>query len=264
MRGGKMKSIKAIVIDIDGTIYYHHTHDILQSTQKALIALKAKGYKIIVATSRCYAETANLPNFFHQFPFDGYIYDGGAIAYINDMCVKETYIPKHIIKQLLVYADQNDYALRYATKDQNYLLKKYPQYIYDGFFHLYLTIPQIKKYEDEHVSNILLYTDTIDESLQQILDEISFVKHGNVVEITAKNTNKIDGIETLLKEMDLNTDNILCIGDGYNDIEMVKQAHIGVAMGNSSSQLQKVANVVTKSIDQHGFYEYFKQHGFID
>ena len=39
---------------------------------------------------------------------------------------------------------------------------------------------------------------------------------------------------------------------------MIKIAKIGVAMGNSTSQLKKEANVITKTNDEDGVYHFLK------
>ncbi|MEG1732136.1 MAG: HAD hydrolase family protein, partial [Longicatena sp.] len=56
-----MKNTKAIFFDVDSTIYSHRIHDFPTSTKETLQTLKANGYKIGIATSRCRYEMKNLP-----------------------------------------------------------------------------------------------------------------------------------------------------------------------------------------------------------
>lgn len=44
----------------------------------------------------------------------------------------------------------------------------------------------------------------------------------------------------------------MAFGDAENDIEMIKEAGIGVAMGNAMDSVKKVADVVTSSNDENG------------
>ena len=55
----------------------------------------------------------------------------------------------------------------------------------------------------------------------------------------------------------------MAFGDGGNDIAILKQAGIGVALGNAIPELKKVANYVTTSIDDHGIYHALKHFGII-
>ena len=46
---------------------------------------------------------------------------------------------------------------------------------------------------------------------------------------------------------------VLAIGDQNNDIEMVKTAGIGVAMGNGTEEIKAKANYITDTVDNEGF-----------
>ena len=44
----------------------------------------------------------------------------------------------------------------------------------------------------------------------------------------------------------------MCIGDSNNDLRMIKNAGIGVAVANAKPQVQKYAKMVTSSNDNDG------------
>lgn len=50
----------------------------------------------------------------------------------------------------------------------------------------------------------------------------------------------------------LGADTLVCVGDHENDIAMVKEADIGVAMGNAVDSLKRVADRVTASVEEDG------------
>ena len=52
--------------------------------------------------------------------------------------------------------------------------------------------------------------------------------------------------------MNLNSSDIFAIGDGLNDIEMLKSVGISVAMGNSYEEVFKVCNYFTKTFNEEG------------
>ena len=47
-------------------------------------------------------------------------------------------------------------------------------------------------------------------------------------------------------------ENILAIGDNYNDVEMIAYAGIGVAMGNAPADVQAIANWIAPDVDADG------------
>ena len=71
-------------------------------------------------------------------------------------------------------------------------------------------------------------------------------------EISAKNVDKWGAIEMLAEKMQITKDEIITIGDNVNDKKMLENAGMGVAMGNSSPEIQKIAKYVTKSNGEDG------------
>lgn len=44
----------------------------------------------------------------------------------------------------------------------------------------------------------------------------------------------------------------MAFGDSYNDMNMLEEAGIGVAMGNASEEIKAAADVITLSNDEDG------------
>ena len=53
-------------------------------------------------------------------------------------------------------------------------------------------------------------------------------------EVTNENANKWNSIQHLAKKINIREDEIICIGDNINDLKMVKNAGVGIAMKNSA------------------------------
>ena len=56
----------------------------------------------------------------------------------------------------------------------------------------------------------------------------------------------------------------IAIGDGLNDVEMIKAAAYGIAMGNSSEILKENADYVTDDVSNDGLYKAFKYLELVD
>ena len=50
----------------------------------------------------------------------------------------------------------------------------------------------------------------------------------------------------------LSAQNVMAIGDNFNDIEMLDYAGFGVAMGNAPLEVQAIAQWVAPSVEQDG------------
>ena len=67
------------------------------------------------------------------------------------------------------------------------------------------------------------------------------------LEIISSKTNKSKAIKLLLEKLNISTNNIYTIGDGYSDIQMVKDFN-GFAMKDAVSELKEVANKEYESV----------------
>lgn len=259
------KDIKAVFFDVDATMYYHNIHDILPSTRAALNALHERGIKVGVATSRCRYELNNTPSFFRRFPFAGIVSDGGALAMEGNQVISAQYVDKDIVERLIAYAKKHHRTLRYSTVNDDFFFDKPIQKDKDIFFQLYLNTPMIKPYANDDVLNILLYTEKGQETaeLDEILNGISWVDHGPVIEVNAGQIDKSDGIAALAKHWDIAMDEIMCFGDGANDVQLVTNCGIGVAMGNGCEEVKEAADFVTKRIENDGIEYALKHFGII-
>jgi hydroxymethylpyrimidine pyrophosphatase-like HAD family hydrolase len=63
---------------------------------------------------------------------------------------------------------------------------------------------------------------------------------------------KGSGVAWLLNHMAVPASEVMAMGDGENDLEMLQLAAWGVAMGNAGTQLQAVADAVVASNDEMG------------
>ena len=77
--------------------------------------------------------------------------------------------------------------------------------------------------------------------------------------ITNGRTNKWKEIEELCKLKEIRAKDIITIGDGSNDIEMLKNAGLGIAMENATEEVKKSANLVIPSNDKEGVAIFLKE-----
>lgn len=88
---------------------------------------------------------------------------------------------------------------------------------------------------------------------------------GHKLTIVPKGVSKWSGVLYLADHLEVKRTEIVSIGDGLDDMEMIAGSGLGVAMGNADEEVRKVAKWVTRSNDQDGvaymLREFFrKQH----
>lgn len=83
------------------------------------------------------------------------------------------------------------------------------------------------------------------------------------LEITPQRISKGNGLKAIMNKYHLNSDEVICFGDGENDASMFKVAKYGIAMGNALGSLKTVCYDETSSNDNDGIINYLKKHEVI-
>lgn len=79
----------------------------------------------------------------------------------------------------------------------------------------------------------------------------------NMLEVVPTGVNKWAGLSVLLKHLDIPANELLAVGDGGNDLQMITHAGLGIAMGNAVPEVKAAADVVVASNDDGGIAEVF-------
>lgn len=74
----------------------------------------------------------------------------------------------------------------------------------------------------------------------------------NVVFIVHKNAKKSGGVKLLIEHYGFKMEEVIAIGDELNDIDMIANAGLGIAVGNAHQRIKDVAKFVTLTNDKNG------------
>ena len=72
------------------------------------------------------------------------------------------------------------------------------------------------------------------------------------MELVPLGIDKAQSLKALLEHLGLSREQMVCMGDGYNDLSMIELAGMGVAMANAQEPVRKAADYVTLSNDEDG------------
>ena len=257
------KSIKAIFFDVDGTLLSHKSNEVPASTRRALARLRAEGVKTVVATGRHMIELEKLP--VNDLSFDGYLTLNGDLMLDEN---KKVYAGTPIDKgEMEVLA-----AMFSARKIPFVLIGENDRYI--NFVNETVirtqeetkgTVPEIGCYSGENVYQILAFVPEKEKNiLDGLLDECAITSWNDTgIDIIPRGGGKSAGINQFMEQYGIERSEIMAFGDGENDIEMLKFASIGVAMGNASDEVKAAADYVTDSVDENGIENALKHFGLI-
>ncbi|MDO5026831.1 MAG: HAD family hydrolase [Tissierellia bacterium] len=267
--------MKYIFFDIDGTLL-DNSRGIIESTVLALEKAKAKGHKVFINTGRSYAE---LGTGFKKFNFDGYVCAAGSYIKIGEEVIFDKEIPGARVKELVDLLRGLD--LNYALEGVQFTYFTEP--VFQGFrervykaiegildmqpngyepYH-YMLQPAFVRREEEYykeptpIHKLLVYAlgpKEIEELQKNLPDDYYLIVYGNFAELINKGINKATGIRAVLDHYKADIKDSIAIGDSLNDLEMLKEAGIGIAMGNASDQVKAYSDLVAPHILEDGIY----------
>lgn len=242
--------------DMDGTLYNNRFHEVSEKTFKMLNELQSQGHFVALSTSRCQSELKNLPSCMRSFQFDCMISDGGALILNKQKEILEmNCIPKETMRSIDQFCKERNLEYRYSTRGGNYFGTPYSSFAHNIYFELYLNSPVYKPYKEDEVLNVLLFCQgETKEALRPLIKDLGYVEYPDCFELRANQVDKATAVKKIIDAHAFET--TYCFGDGTNDIDMLKLADVGVAMGNACDALKEVSDVVIGRVDEDGIYNF--------
>ena len=258
-------NITAVFFDIDGTLLSHRTGEIPQSTKDALFQLKDRGIHRIICTGRDLVEMQKLPGI-NDLPFDGYLTLNGNLCLDGnkEMFAGNEIDPGEVEVLVRIFKASRIPFVLIGEK------KRYINYIDDIVIDTQAstkgTLPDIGEYNGEKIYQCLAFVKDKERlMLEDMLDECTITSWNDTgIDIISKHGGKASGIEKFVQRYGLRRGETMAFGDGQNDIDMIRYAGIGVAMGNGIDALKRAANYVTTDIDDNGIANALKHFGLIE
>lgn len=262
---------KLIAVDLDDTLLKDDL-TISDINKKAIKQAIEKGIIFTIATGRVtsaaikYAKELNL-----QVPI--ITYQGASIYDIN----KDEEIHSNFLKfdkacRIIELAEKNNIHCNIYDEENVYVNKenKWSEYyrklskglnmkVVENLKTLELTTtPKLILIDEvENINNIR----TMVEELA--LDDINiFTSKPNFLEITSKKATKKDALEYLASMYDIKREDIIAIGDSFNDLSMIDWAGLGVCMENGKQHIKEKANYITATNEENGVAKVIKEFIF--
>lgn len=238
MENQERKSIKLIAIDMDGTLL-NDRHEISSENRKAIKEAEEKGVHVVISTGRTRMTCDDLVN---SLSLQSYLItvNGSEIWDENGELVERKLLERSYIDQMWKLKQTHQTFCWAATVDHVWR-DSFPE---DFSQHEWMKFGFDIK--DDQVRKIIL-----DELSSNPNLEITNSSPTNL-EINAAGVNKARAIEKVCNRIGITMENVLALGDSLNDLAMIKQAGIGVAMGNAQPTVKESADWITATNVEDG------------
>lgn len=262
---------KVFFFDVDDTLLPTEADSqIPESTLTALKALRNQGHDVFIATGK---SKKMLGDVLELLEVDNYISSNGQAITINGEIYKDNPINVEDIGRIqdIIDRDSADVILGVQGHTEYYVFptdeKRYEDYVVGSFKDLSMEIPKINDNPDYDRPIYQLWllgkVDDIDkDKYMEVFDLFRWNPQG--YDLLPHNVSKATAIQELLNEYYSGEDvEVYAFGDGENDIEMLKLADHGVAMGNAKPEVKEIADYVTDTSANEGIHKFLKEKQLI-
>lgn len=269
-----MSQIKLIALDMDGTLF-NNEGEISEKDRETLKKATEAGVAVAVATGRAYAElpVEMLYEIGVRYAVTG---NGSGVYRLPDKeCVFSDCLENEVVYDILAELDQLDVyydvyveGLVYCPKSVSHNIRKMdmPESLYDHIERTRIFVDDAARFlkecgksAEKVTINFALQEDGtyLDrEASAKILDrypQVQYLCGGyHNWEFTRAGVTKGTGLHFLAEKIGVSMDQTMACGDSENDLYMLKEAHVAVAMGNATKQIKEISDFVTLSNEESG------------
>ncbi|WP_422443594.1 Cof-type HAD-IIB family hydrolase [Thermoanaerobacterium sp. DL9XJH110] len=253
-----------LVTDIDGTLL-DREGKVPEDTKKILAILRERGFLTTIATGRMLKRAEPIA---WEIKINAPLicYNGALIIDIYTRHrILERPIPPDKIAGLLrelktwgfeavIYEDE---ALRVERLDERteWYINECEGIAYNitGDLIKYVEQKNLSSYKVFAIGDLSGQSPVPDELILKLREDYDVsLAESSHMEINMKGVNKGSAVRFLTEALKLSRDEVIAIGDGYNDVSMLKYAGLGIAMGNAADHIKQCADYVTLTNCENG------------
>ncbi|MGG5774048.1 Cof-type HAD-IIB family hydrolase [Bacillus subtilis] len=254
---------KVVFFDIDGTITHYKDGNVSNNTKKTIKTLKNKGFKLVAATGRPLSMCEEI----RELGIDTFITANGGYVKHKDVVIHKVPMDKKLVQEVVEFSNIENHGLSFYTENfrmngvkENKILTALKETLSLNEY------PEIDEliYNQEVYLMCLFATDETVEKYKRNFPHLNFKRwHPYVLNILQEDVSKSLAILKVLEYFDVDKSEAIAFGDGENDIDMLELVGLGIAMGNGSDKLKKVADFVTKRSSEDGITYALRRYGII-
>lgn len=234
----KRPEIKLIALDMDGTLL-NNEHNVSEENRMAIKKAEKKGVHVVLSTGRS-LKTAR--DYVLSLELSSYLVtvNGSEIWGPDGELVHRSPVATEHIQWMHELSSQHN-ARFWAISTENNWNNEMPddllsqEWLKFGF----------------HIEEDDVREKVLKELKAKGLFELSNSSLVNI-EVNALGINKAKGLEKVCGLLGISMENVMAVGDSLNDIAMITDAGLGIAMGNAQEAVKHAANDITGTNNENG------------
>ena len=265
-----MERKKLIFLDIDGTLAMPGK-PVSTVNKEAIARARRNGHKVFLCTGR---HDNMLPSGIDPADYDGGIFCAGARIAVGGQIIYDKPMKSEMRDRIVHALDEQELYFHYETGSGTFAsdrevidLNSEPEQASSELERLrdFLKRSGTQKltdYREEGVYKIVFIIHASEEgkTLRAALPDMNVVLFENlneglslvVGEVADADVTKATAMELLCAEYGMTREDCIAFGDSMNDADILKEAGIGIAMGNSVEEVKRLADHVCEGCEEDG------------
>lgn len=258
---------KVLVLDIDGTVV-NSAKEITLATKQAINHIMDKGHGVMLASGR---PLPGMRRFSRELGLEergGYLMASNGAKVVEcrtGEIVYQKLLPLSIVPRIYEYAKAHDCGLITFLGENSISAFEPDEYVlYEAKINSITAVyvedwPTFVNFDINKciVTAEPAKAEIYEKELQELFVGVANVFRSDpyFIEVVPVGVDKALSLEQILPLLGVKQEQLVCCGDGFNDITMLKYAGVGVAMGNAQPLVKAVADYVTATNDEDGIVE---------
>ncbi|XP_042486696.1 endoribonuclease YBEY, chloroplastic-like isoform X2 [Macadamia integrifolia] len=270
-----------IFCDMDGTLL-NSSSQVSSTTAKALKEAASRGVKVVISTGKTRPAAIHILKTVNLAGKDGIVSEFSPGVFVQGLLVygrqgREIFrrnLDPNLCREAFLYSWEQKVPLIAFSQDRCLTLFEHP--LVDCLHTVYHepkaeVMPSVEHLLAAAEIQKLIFLDTAEGVAMTLRPYWSEATKGrgqvvqavpDMLEIVPPGTSKGSGVKILLDHLGVTTKEVMAIGDGENDVEMLELASLGVALSNGSEKAKSVANVIGCSNDEDGVADAIYRYAF--
>ena len=247
------KKYRAVFVDLDGTLLAPGAK-VSPRTVACIQALKQKGIPVIIATGRPIESVRTLL---------GNIHDQDPVITLSGSMIHHSLFGEALYARTIAFETVHSLLESCRSLDgvENVLLDESEGFYalhdnpeLDEFVGMYRKKPQMFTYDTIPVGPVLSILVHAKESRRSVYTQLqeqfgeslhfTYFREYPWIELSHLNSNKGTALEIVCEHLGISPEEVVALGDGANDLEMIARAGLGVAMSNADEEVKAIADEV--------------------
>ena len=249
---------KVVALDVDGTLldWVGTTEVMSREVIRAVQRVRAAGVHVVISTGRSLPGVLDAADML-ELPGGLAVASNGAVVFDHppvELVHTVTFDASSAVTQLLEHVPHAAVAVEEIGAGYR-INKPFP----DGEIQGEMVLQSIDELVAEPVTRVIVRCpDQSAEEFAELAEKLGlhgtnyYVGYTAWLDLAPTGVSKASGLQVVVDRLGVDAADVLAIGDGTNDVEMLQWAGRGVAMGQAPLSVQAVADDVTETVERDG------------